>query len=666
MSRNLYLICLFSAISMASFSQTTWGVQFSNAIISRYTPTIDAMTGKGWEYSNGIVLRGMEEVYVHTNTASYLNYIKAYVDTYVDANGNVTGLGTTVDKIQPGIICLFLYEQTGLQKYKTAATNIKNYLLSTSPVNFNKTPDGGYWHKNDGNYDNVMMVDGMYMLHPFLARYAYDCNDPSAYDVVAFQMLLLGSRVMATPKTLPKHAWDYSKTKTWADPTTGESTDVWSRGTGWYMMALADVLTYMPTTHSSYAALLELFQRMSTGVAANQNAASGLWYQVVDKPSYSGNWIESSGSGMFVYALKKGVDNGWLSSSTYNTVIQNAWTGMINQIGTLTDGPQIKNFCPATGVLNNTAAYISLSKVNCPTSNPPVSGTQHPHGYCAILLAAAAMEYSNVLPTTSISSPLTGASYTAPASVTINANAFDADGAVTKVEFYQGSTKIGEDLTAPFTCTWSAVPAGSYVLTTKATDNTGAIVTSSGVNITVQPNINTFSKRIDAATNDAEEFSDGTVTRSSYALETVYYSTKAGNQVVGLRFTNVTIPAGTTISHAYIQLCASKQDYSITNLTIQGEYTGNSAAFTLASGNLSGRTKTSSSVTWIPAQWATVDESGAPEQTPEIKSIVQEIINHPSWASGNSVTYFLTGSGVRTAYSYEGSAAKAALLYIEY
>ncbi|KAA5538846.1 Ig-like domain-containing protein, partial [Adhaeribacter rhizoryzae] len=88
-------------------------------------------------------------------------------------------------------------------------------------------------------------------------------------------------------------------------------------------------------------------------------------------------------------------------------------------------------------------------------------------------------------PSVSISSPAANASYTAPANLTINANAADSDGSVSKVEFFQGTTKLGEDVTAPFSYNWSNVAAGSYSLTTKATDNTGLVTTSAPVSISV-------------------------------------------------------------------------------------------------------------------------------------------------------------------------------------
>ncbi len=91
---------------------------------------------------------------------------------------------------------------------------------------------------------------------------------------------------------------------------------------------------------------------------------------------------------------------------------------------------------------------------------------------------------TNPAPTTSITSPANGATFTAPASVTINANASD-NGSVTKVDFYNGSSLLGTDTSSPYSFTWSNVAAGAYSLTSVATDNQGATGTSSAVSITV-------------------------------------------------------------------------------------------------------------------------------------------------------------------------------------
>ena len=136
--KRLIPVCLFLIqVSLAQGqASNTWSVKFSNAILSRYTPTINAMTAKGWEYSNTIILHGIEKVYNQVNTASYLNYIKAFIDTYLNADGSfkATVTLTSLDRIHPGISVLFLYEKlksnpADSAKYRTAATNLRNVLV---------------------------------------------------------------------------------------------------------------------------------------------------------------------------------------------------------------------------------------------------------------------------------------------------------------------------------------------------------------------------------------------------------------------------------------------------------------------------------------------------------------------------------------------------------
>jgi YD repeat-containing protein len=91
----------------------------------------------------------------------------------------------------------------------------------------------------------------------------------------------------------------------------------------------------------------------------------------------------------------------------------------------------------------------------------------------------------NLAPTVSLTSPASGTTLTALANVTITANASDSDGTVSRVDFYQGTTLIGTDTTAPYSIAWSNVSAGSYSLIAKATDNSGAATTSSPASVTV-------------------------------------------------------------------------------------------------------------------------------------------------------------------------------------
>src|SRR5204863_1633344 len=91
----------------------------------------------------------------------------------------------------------------------------------------------------------------------------------------------------------------------------------------------------------------------------------------------------------------------------------------------------------------------------------------------------------DIPPAVTLVPPAAGATYTAPVTIALSANASDTDGTVTQVGFYSGASLIGTDATAPYTFSWTNVPAGSYRLTAIATDNAGVSTTSTAVNITV-------------------------------------------------------------------------------------------------------------------------------------------------------------------------------------
>ncbi len=101
------------------------------------------------------------------------------------------------------------------------------------------------------------------------------------------------------------------------------------------------------------------------------------------------------------------------------------------------------------------------------------------------LLKLQASSSPNQAPTVALTAPANGSTYTAPATITLNATASDSDGSITKVEFYRGTTKLGEDTSAPYSLNLTSVAAGSYSYFARATDNSGATTDSAAVTVTV-------------------------------------------------------------------------------------------------------------------------------------------------------------------------------------
>src|SRR6185436_2850542 len=149
--------------------------------------------------------------------------------------------------------------------------------------------------------------------------------------------------------------------------------------------------------------------------------------------------------------------------------------------------------------------------------------------------------------------------------------------------------------------------AGNYLLRLTASD--GALSTSATVQITVLPGSTpaaTIERRIATSTDDAEESATGSLALSSFDLELVF---DVSNQVVGLRFPNITIPPGTPVTRAYVQFQAREAQSEVTSLSIRAHAADNPGTFSFTD-KVSPRARTSAQATWSPPAWA-AGEAGA-------------------------------------------------------
>ena len=163
------------------------------------------------------------------------------VDQLVTPDGTIPTLKPEdheLDNILLGRQLLLLYRVTLDKRYLTAATFL-NDQLAQQPRN----ADGGYWHKQ--RYPNQMWLDGLYMAEPFRAEYAFISHRPEDFKDITHQFVLMEEHARDPNTGLLYHGWDASKQERWANKQTGDSSQFWARGIGWYMMALVDTLPYI-------------------------------------------------------------------------------------------------------------------------------------------------------------------------------------------------------------------------------------------------------------------------------------------------------------------------------------------------------------------------------------------------------------------------------------
>lgn len=280
-----------------------------------------------WAYPYGLTLFAMQKLYQETGEEKYLEYGKTYVDQLIDEDGNIKNYkiyGFNIDDINAGKLLFLLYEKTQDKRYLTAMKNLRTQL-EWQP----RTKTGGLWHKR--YYPYQMWLDGLYMGAAYWAQYAHTFDEPDkVWDDIAHQFILIESKTRDPETGLLYHAWDESTLQAWADDETGLSSHFWSRAMGWYAMALVDTLEYMPVDHRDRDALIAILNRLAEALVKVQHK-SGLWYQVTDLGERYGNYLEASGTGMFSYAMAKGVRQGHLPKK-YLKAARKAHDGLTRQL----------------------------------------------------------------------------------------------------------------------------------------------------------------------------------------------------------------------------------------------------------------------------------------------------------------------------------------------
>src|SRR5256885_16274829 len=250
--------------------------RMADAALTLWKDSLATEPGKQekWNYEQGVLLKGVEGVWLDTADGRYFKYIQRMTDRFVNDDGTIRTYKEddyNLDNILPGRNLLLLYKVTGQEKYRKAASLLREQLKSHP-----RTSDGGFWHKKI--YPSQMWLDGLYMGEPFYAEYAATFHEDADFDDIAKQFVLMETHARDAKTGLLYHGWDESKKQRWADPQNGHSANFWGRGDGWYAMALVDTLDYFPKDHPRRAALIASLQRLALALQKYQTAQTGLRY----------------------------------------------------------------------------------------------------------------------------------------------------------------------------------------------------------------------------------------------------------------------------------------------------------------------------------------------------------------------------------------------------
>jgi unsaturated rhamnogalacturonyl hydrolase len=311
-----------------------WSVRIAQSFVLRHPGGVtwdSLMRSQEWNYEQGLMLVAMQRMWERSGEKQYFSFIRQNMDRFIAADGTIRTYRRTeynLDQIAAGRALFPLFTETNEERYMRAADTLRQQLREHP-----RTHEGGFWHKQI--YPWQMWLDGLFMAEPFYAQYAVLHGDTAAFTDIIRQFRFV-YRHTKDPRTgLLYHAWDESRSQRWADSVKGTSPNFWSRAMGWYVMALVEVLDIIPADQPGRQELITLLRDVSEGIAAYQDPATGLWWQVTDQPAREGNYLEASGSAMFCYAFARGVQRGWLDPA-YGERARKAFGGLTTTLVTIT------------------------------------------------------------------------------------------------------------------------------------------------------------------------------------------------------------------------------------------------------------------------------------------------------------------------------------------
>lgn len=302
-------------------SPLLWAKAACDSLMATYADASKLPPADRWHYHQGVFLCGMEQLWVVTREPKYDAYIQSYIDALIDEYGNFYFARDELDAVQAGLL-LFRYdarERNG--RYRIAADKLHS-LFNT----LNKTKEGGFWHKD--KYPYQMWLDGLYMGGVFALKYANAYDEPALRDMVLLQEKLMRKHMKDAKTGLLYHAWDETRRMPWANSDTGCSPEFWARSLGWYGLALSQFLDELAEGEPGFEALSVSLREFIQALIPYQDKNSGLWYQVVDKGHLPDNWLETSGTSLFVYAIAKAYKRG-LASEEALEAAKKGYQGLI-------------------------------------------------------------------------------------------------------------------------------------------------------------------------------------------------------------------------------------------------------------------------------------------------------------------------------------------------
>jgi unsaturated rhamnogalacturonyl hydrolase len=329
-----------------------------------------------WSYTHGVVISAYDYLSNITGDKTYSDFNVGFFDfvfdhlPYFRKNASLYGekasgwksiiyMEALDDCGSIGCSLIKTYMKHKDERYRAVIDSIANFI---SNKQF-RLKDGTLARRRP--QAESIWADDLYMSVPFLAQMGYLTKDKKYYDDAVKQVLQITDRLFIKEKGILDHGWN--AVSDGYDPRF-----YWGRANGWNLMSMAELLSVLPEDHPGRIKILTLYRTIIRSIAELQDG-TGLWHNLLDK---NDTYLETSCSAMFVYAIARGINEGWINE-VYGPVAQAGWNALTTRVWK--DG-QVDGTCEATTFANDNVYYYHRGK-----------SVYASHGYGPVLYAGAEM-----------------------------------------------------------------------------------------------------------------------------------------------------------------------------------------------------------------------------------------------------------------------------------
>lgn len=267
---------------------------------------------QGCEWDAGVLAYGWLHAWQRTGDQRYYQWARQWIDACIKVKPNITHVNDGL----LGYAALIAYQVDGGPERLAYAQRVADYLINAAP----RTADGTLVHDA-----NRVWADTLLGTIPFLVKMSQVSGNNSYTEEAVAQVLKHAEHLQDPSSGLYHHAWDASHSDL-----SGQA--YWGRGNGWALLADTAVLSTITTTHPARSTILDIMQKQAAGLKSLQTS-TGQWHTVTTRSDF---YLETSASALIGYALRQGIEEGWLDKNTYSVAAQAALSGVWHQV--LADG----------------------------------------------------------------------------------------------------------------------------------------------------------------------------------------------------------------------------------------------------------------------------------------------------------------------------------------